>query len=76
MTKKTKHPMLGKQVRVFTSDEELESYYHLGDATLIHICGSHIVVKIVEDGGDSFLAIHPWHDIKTIDTLSEIVGGQ
>ena len=31
-----------------------------------------IVVKTVESDGESFLAIHPWSDIKTIDTLGGI----
>ena len=69
MAMKKKHPMIGKQVRIFTNNEELEFYHRIGDATLIHICDSHVVVKIVESDGESFLAMHPWADIKTIDTF-------
>ena len=67
--KKKKHPMLGKQVRVFTNDDEREYYAGIGDSTLVHICNSHIVVKVVDSDGESWLAMHPLRDIKEVDTI-------
>jgi hypothetical protein len=40
------HPLLGKVVRVFTIDETRMEYFEEGDATLIYVCDSHIVVRV------------------------------
>ena len=65
-----KHPLLGKVVRVFTIDETRMEYFEEGDATLIHVCDSHIVVRVDCCGNENnFLEIHPWNKIVSIDTV-------
>ena len=60
--------MLGKQVRIFTTEDEINVYAGIGDATLVHVCDSHVVVE-VDCGVGTFQAIHTWGRIETIDTL-------
>jgi hypothetical protein len=62
------HPMLGKKIRIFDKDGTIMLYSDR-DVTLIHICDSHVVVEVNCGDEDSFLSIHPWSDIKSMDTF-------
>ena len=70
------HPLLGKVVRVFTIDETRMEYFEEGDATLIYVCDSHIVVRVDCGNEYSFFAVHPWHRIESIDSIGRDVNDE
>jgi len=62
----------GKQVRVFTIDDETARYAYSGVATLEAINEYYIIVTVDKGGEDEFTEVIPLHQISSIDTLKPL----